>query len=247
MKYFLLLIAVFSMEINSQVVNIESKRMRSDSLGWLGEAGLNFQFSKTVDRIYDFGATLHFQYKAKNDLWLFLNEYRHVEGAGTQFVNSGFTHVRYNRKITKDLLRWEAFGQLQFNGVLDVNLRALAGTGPRFKIYDGEIFRAYAACLYMYEYEENNNRTIFFRKHRTSSYVTFTLDIGDLEFIETTYYQPNMADVKDYRVNSQTDLLFKIFGGLKFKTSFAYRYDSKPFPSIPRETYYLVNGLAFEF
>jgi hypothetical protein len=247
MKYFLLVFILFAFTVNSQVVNIESKRMRSDSLGWLGEAEANFQLSKTVERIYDFGAKIQFQFKAKNDFWLFLNEYRHVEGAGTQFVNSGFTHVRYNRKITKEFLRWEIFGQLQFNGVLDVNLRALAGTGPRFKIYDSDVFRVYVACLYMYEYEENNNRTIFFRKHRTSSYATFTIDVGNLEFVHTTYYQPNMADLKDFRVSSQSDVLLKIFEGLKFKTSFSYRYDSKPFPTIPKDTYYLMNGLAFEF
>jgi hypothetical protein len=238
---------VLSVNIFSQVVNIESKRMQSDSLGWLGGAEANFLLSKNVDRIYDFGARLHFQHKAKNDLWLFLNEYRHIEGAGTKFVNSGFVHIRYNRKITQDLLRWEVFAQYQFNGVLDVRVRALAGTGLRFKIYDTKTFRVYAAALYMYEYEENINRTIFEHNHRASSYISFTFEPKSFEFVHTTYYQPKFTDAKDYRINSQTDLLFEIFEELKFKTSFMYRFDSKPFPKIPKETFYLANGLVFEF
>jgi hypothetical protein len=246
MRFIVLLLLLVS-GIYSQIVNIESKRLRSDSLGWLGTAEANFLLSKNVDRIYDFGARLHFQHKAKNDLWLFLNEYRHIEGAGTNFVNSGFVHVRYNRKVTPDLLRWEVFAQYQFNGVLDVGLRGLVGTGPRFKIYDTDIFRIYAAALYMYEYEENVKRTIFLRNHRASSYISFTFEPADFEFIHTTYYQPKLTDAKDFRINSQTDLLFVIFKELKFKTSFMYRYDSRPFPNIPKETYYLANGLVFQF
>lgn len=65
--------------------------------------------SKSVDEIFDLGALIHFQYKGKSDLWLFLNELRMIKGAGTSFINSGFAHVRYNRKITKEMLRGEVF------------------------------------------------------------------------------------------------------------------------------------------
>ena len=247
MRFAVALLVFLAVNISSQVVNIESKRLQSDSLGWLGGAEATFQLSKQKDRIYDFGAKLHIQYKGKKDLWLFLNEYRHIEGAGTNFVNSGFIHVRYNYKVTPELLRWEAFSQLQFNGVLDLRLRGLVGTGPRFKIYDSKTFRAYAAVLYMYEYEENTKRTIYLRNHRASSYVSFTIDPGSFEFAHTTYYQPKFTDISDYRISSQTELIFEIFEQLKFKTGFLYRYEAKPFPNVPHETYYLTNGLAFEF
>ncbi len=234
--------------VQSQVVNIESKRMRSDTTGWLGSAEGNFQLAKNVETIFDLGAKLHFQYKHKNYLWLFLNEYRLIKGGDNKYVNSGFAHVRYNHKITKELLRWEVFTQVQYNGVLDIGLRFLAGTGPRFKIYDSDLFRFYCAALYMYEYEENTEKTIFLRNHRISSYITFTLDLGKVELINTTYYQPNIRDLRyDYRVQSQTDLTIGITDNLKFKTGFSFRYDSKPFPDIPKNTYYLANGLVFEF
>ncbi|MCI0450585.1 MAG: DUF481 domain-containing protein [Chlorobi bacterium] len=245
MRYFLLLL--FSISIYSQVVNIESKRMRSDTTGWSGSAEANFQLSKTTEEIYDLGARLHFQFKHKNYLWLFLNEYRLIKGAGTEFVNSGFAHVRYNHKVTKELLRWEVFTQVQFNGALDVGLRGLAGTGPRFKIYDSDEFRFYAASLYMFEYQENVSKTIIERNHRSSSYLSFTIDVGKVEFSNTTYWQPKVNYFKNYRIHSQTDLLFEIFEQLDFKTGFTYRYDTRPFPGIPKSTYYLMNGLVFEF
>lgn len=247
MKIILILLAAVSVNIFSQVVNVESRRMRTDTTGWTGSAEGSFQLSKTVDEIFDFGALLHMQYKGKNDLWLFLNEARIIKGAGTQFVNAGFAHIRYNRKVTKELLRWEVFTQYQYNKALEVGQRVLAGTGPRFKIFDSDIFRAYAASLYMFEFQESVDKTIIERNHRTSSYLSVTLELSRIEISNTTYYQPNMKELKDYRVLSQSDLKIKLTEDLKFKTGFNYRYDTRPFPGVPQVTYYLSNGILFEF
>lgn len=248
MRYILLLVFFcLNQFLYSQVVNIESKRMRTDTSGWSGSAEADFHLSKSNEEIYDLGAKLNFQYKGVNDLWLFLNEYRHIKGAGTEFVNSGFAHIRYNRKVTKEFLRWEAFIQYQYNKSLEVGQRVLAGTGPRIKIYDSDEFRAYAASLYMYEYQESVDKTIIERNHRTSSYLSMTLEVGTMVLSNTTYFQPNMKDLKDYRISSQSDLTIKLFGQLKFKTGFTYRYDTRPFPGVTRTTYYLSNGIVFEF
>ena len=247
MRAVLLLIFVVSLNTFSQVVNIESRRMKTDTIGWTGEALASFQYSKSTDEIFDLGASLHIQYKGKNDLWLFLNELRVIKGAGTQFVNTGFAHIRYNRKITKSLLRWEVFTQYQYNKALEVGQRVLAGIGPRFKLYDSDKFRAYTAVLYMYEYQESVDKKIFERNHRTSSYLSFTFDFERIEFSNTIYFQPNMKNIKDYRILSQSDLLFKVFDDLKFKFGFNYRYDTQPFPGVLKVTYYLTNGIVFSF
>lgn len=242
-----LLIFFACIQLHSQVVNIESRRMRTDTTGWTGSAEGSFQLSKAVDEIYDFGALLHMQYKGKNDLWLFLNEARIIKGAGTQFINAGFAHIRYNRKVTKELLRWEVFAQYQYNKALEVGQRVLAGTGPRIKIIEADIFRAYAAALYMYEYQESVDKFIIERNHRTSNYLSMTLEFERFEIKNTTYYQPNMRDMQDYRILSQSDLLIKLTDNLKFKTGFNYRYDTRTFPGVPKTTYYLSNGILFEF
>lgn len=248
MKTIIITVILFSaVNLYSQVVNIESRRMRTDTTGWTGSAEGSFQLSKAVDEIYDFGALLHMQYKGKNDLWLFLNEARIIKGAGTQFINAGFAHIRYNRKVTKELLRWEVFAQYQYNKALEVGQRVLAGTGPRFKIIESDIFRAYAAALYMYEYQESVDKSIIERNHRTSNYLSVTFELNRFELKNTTYYQPNMKEFQDYRILSQTDLLIKLTDNLKFKTGFNYRFDTRPFPGVPKTTYYLSNGVVFEF
>ncbi|MCX7878889.1 MAG: DUF481 domain-containing protein [Ignavibacteria bacterium] len=243
----ILLVLFLSSPVFSQVVNIESKRIRTDTIGWSGSAEANFMLSKVSEEIYDLGAKIHFQHKGINHLWLFLNEYRVIKGAGTDFINSGFAHVRYNHKITKELLRWEVFSQLQFNGALAVRLRGLIGTGPRFRIYERDEFRIYAGSLYMFEYTENTDKTIFERNHRNSSYVSLTVDVKRFNLTTTTYYQPLLRDFKDYIFYSQTELLFEITEQLDFKTGFTFRYDSNPFPGIPKKTYFISNGLVFSF
>jgi hypothetical protein len=230
----------------SQVVNVESKRMRTDTTGWAGEADVTYDIVKNTDYIFNVGLTSQLQYKNKKSIVLLLADYRFVKAAGTKYINTGYLHLRYDYKILPKIT-WEVFSQGQFNQVLDIGLRALIGTGPRLKIYDTDSFRLYFASLYMYEYEENNEKTIFRRNQRSSSYLTFTIDFPRFEIIHTTYYQPKYTDLKDYRIASQTKLKFKIFKHLDFITTFSYRFESEPFPDIPRDTYSISNGLTLKF
>jgi len=99
----------------------------------------------------------------------------------------------------------------------------------------------------MFEYQESVDKFIIESNHRTSSYLSFTFEFDRVEFSNTVYFQPNMQHLKDYRILSQSDVMFKIFENLKFKTGFNYRYDTRPYPGVPKTTYYLSNGLVFEF
>ena len=64
--------------------------------------------------------------------------------------NAGFLHFRYNYKLKKNWVRWEAFTQVQFNKANGLRLRFLIGTGPRFKLIQKEKFKTYIGALYMY-------------------------------------------------------------------------------------------------
>jgi len=230
----------------SQVINVESKRIRTDTVGWSGNADVTYDIVKNTEYIFNIGLTSQLQYKSKKFLTFFLADYRMVKAAGTKYINTGYIHLRYDQKVFQKLT-WEFFTQGQFNQVLNIGFRGLAGTGPRYKIYDSDKFRLYIASLYMYEYEENNNKTLFRRNHRSSSYITFTVDFDRFEIVHTTYYQPKFTDLKDYRVASQTKLKINIFKQLYFTTTFSYRYESVPFPNIPKTTYSITNGLSLKF
>lgn len=230
----------------SQIINIESKRMKTDTTGWAGEASFTVDVVKYSDYIVNLGVSSHLQYKHKKFIALLLSDYVLVKSAGEHLINTGYAHLRYGRKITP-LLTWEVFTQAQFNQILDVGLRTLVGTGPRYKFYDTDNFRIYAGTDYMYEYEENVAKTVFYRDHRSSSYLTFTIDFKKFTFVHTTYYQPLFKKLKDYLVASQNKIYFELFKGLSFTAEFNYRYDSNPEPTIPKSTYVLTNGIALDF
>ena len=248
MKLLVLFVLLFAFcyHTNSQIINIESKRMRTDTTGWAGEASIKLDVVKYNDYIINLGISSHLQYKHQKYIGHILSDYILVKSAGTHLINTGYLHFRFGYKIIP-LLTWEIFTQGQFNKILDVGFRGLIGTGPRFKIYDSDNFRVYAGIDYMYEYEENNSKTIYHRDHRSSNYLTFTIDFKRFVFTHTTYYQPLFKLLKDYMFASQSRIAVKIFKGLSFTAEFNYRYDSNPEPTIPRSTYVVTNGISLSF
>ena len=241
----ILIVIITSSFSYSQIVNIESKRVRREGDGWSGESGVEFFILKEVSTVYAASGNIQLQMKKDRSLLLFLSEFSFLKADDQDFSNAGFQHIRYNYKVS-ELMRWEAFTQAQFNKIRDVKLRALIGTGPRVKLYDTDLMRFYLASLYMYEYEERQNERVFDRTHRLSSYLSYTFDIGKMLFFGTIYHQPNLQDFSDYRISFQTDLEFEVFEALDFVIKYKLLYDTKPPPGVPNTSYQISNGLILE-
>src|SRR5215813_7176860 len=93
---------------HSQIVNIESSRMQSDTVGWLGNVGASFRLTDNSQRITQINARAHIQYKTKKDLWLVIGNYGLLKAGDSKFEKYRFGHLRYNHKLNS-WLRWEAF------------------------------------------------------------------------------------------------------------------------------------------
>lgn len=155
------------------IVNVENSRIHSDTTGWKGNIGTSFSFAKNVQQVLNINAAMHFQYKTKKDLYLLLANYNLLKGNNQEFSNNMFYHLRYNRKLGK-VVRWEVFTQLQQNNVNNIDLRALFGTGPRFKMIESQTFRLYAAALVMFEHERDKKPTVTYNDIRGDAYLTST-------------------------------------------------------------------------
>ncbi len=234
--------------LRSQIVNIESSRMQSDTVGWMGSAGTNFNFVKNTDKITQINLRAHIQYKGKKDLWLLLGHYGFLKGGNTKFIGYSFGHVRYNRKLNK-WLRWEAFTQAQNNYITQIDRRYLVGTGPRFKIADTKVFHLYIASLLMYEYEkERTTPPVTHNDLRNSSYISFTIKPTDnIEIISTTFFQPLLSNFSDYRILNES--MFRAGMGKHFSFTVGYNYLNDRFPAgvAPKTTYVLDMGLQYDF
>ncbi len=239
----------FTPAVWAQVVNIERQRISTDTTGWFGSANLNFAASKTTVEILSLfaGGLVEYKSKSNKDLWLFISEFSLITGENQDFSNAGFGHLRYNRKLN-DVFRWEAFAQIQYNGLTKIDVRNLYGTGIRIKLTSYEQAKFYLGIAYMYEYEKNIEPIDFHYDDRMNTYFSFTLlPEEDVTFQSTTYMQPRLDLWSDYRLTNETTLHLGITRKLNLNVSFKYNYDVFPPEGVPNSTYYFINGLALEF
>ena len=132
---FYLLITTYFLTPNAftQIVNMESKRLHTDTIGWAGSINANLAFTNYGKEVFAANGNAHVQYQAKKSLYLLLGSYGFLKGADQSLINNAFLHFRYNYKLGK-VVRLEAFTQLQQNAIVKIQSRFLVGTGPRFKI-----------------------------------------------------------------------------------------------------------------
>lgn len=232
----------------SQIVNIESARMQSDTIGWMGNAGASFAFTKNEQNIVQANANAHIQYKTKKDLWLILADYGLLKGGSEKLISSSFAHLRYNHRINQ-WLKWEVFTQIQRNYVTLIDVRYLAGMGPRFKIFGTKHFKLYTACLFMYEHEkERSTPSVIHNNLRNSSYVSFNIiPAPNIEIISTTFYQPLLKQLSDSRIFNQSAFKVKTGKHVGFAFLWNYLHDRFPAGDAPKTTYDFSMGVNYEF
>ncbi|MFT5848398.1 MAG: hypothetical protein ACJARX_001033 [Psychroserpens sp.] len=250
MSRLLFLVFFLSLTGFSQVVNIETLRKASDTTKWSGSVGLYVSLIKNKNDIFRIANKAHVQYKDEKNLWLFVNDLNFEKVEGNSLVNRGTQHLRYNRKLS-ERIKWEAFGQVQYDAISQIDFRGLVGTGPRFKLSKNEDYLFYLGTLIMYEYEKASNVVSdrIQKDVRGSAYLSFSLyPTEKISIISTSYYQPKLDGFSDYRFSSNTSLLFEIFKDFAFKTNFNYFHDAVPVSSdIPKTQFELTNGLIYSF
>lgn len=251
MRLIMLLLLLFSVKAKAQVVNIEGERMHTDSVRLAGYVNFSLSFSENNDvRLLILRNAAAIQAKSKNyrHLLLLLSNYDLSRSGEEEFSNAWFVHLRYNYTINK-WLRWELFTQEQYNRLLGIRERYLAGTGPRFKLFQ-QRQSGYAGLSYMYEQEKTTAEPMVTnRQHRLSSYLTFTFDLKKIRtfIVTTTYFQPLIENFDDHRISNQSSLSFSLSNKLKFITSFSFLLDTAPPEGFNGRSLRFDQGLKYEF
>jgi hypothetical protein len=229
------------------IVNVENSRIQSDTTGWAGSAGTSFSYTKNVQEILSANANAHLQYKTQKDLYLVLANYNLLTSFNQKLVNNMFYHLRYNRKLGK-VVRWEAFTQWQQNRLSNIDLRAVLGTGPRFKLHETKSFRIYAGALAMYEYEVERASTFIHRDIRSDNYASFTFKPNAVfDVTSTTFYQPLFRQLNDFRILSQVTFNVKVSKHFSIVTNWDYLYDAFPAEGSPNVNLTVTNGFSYTF
>ncbi|WP_299115297.1 DUF481 domain-containing protein [uncultured Winogradskyella sp.] len=250
MNYIRIFLFLISFSCHSQVVNIETLRKPSDSVKWTGSVSLDVSLIKNTNDIFRIANKAHIQYNNNLNFWLFVNDLNLQKIEDNSLVNRGTQHLRYNRRISKKI-KWEVFAQGQYDAISEIGFRGLLGTGPRFKLSKNDNYRFYLGTLIMYEYEKASNAIPDRIQNdiRGSAYLSFSLyPTETISIISTSYYQPKIDILNDYRFSSNTSILFKIFEDLAFKANFNFFHDAFPVSSaVPKTQFELTNGLLYTF
>ena len=217
-------------QLSAQVVNIESKRMQTDSIRFAlrGDVSANYT-DNDGQYIWQTGTNITTQLKSKNykTLYFLLGDYNLIKSAEKDFQNSWFLHFRVNHKLS-NLVRLESYIQSQNNKILDVKARNLVGAGIRLKAISTDNVSLYIGEGYMYESETAQVDGSVEQNHRNSAYLSASIHFPNnrVELINTVYYQARYKNWSDYRILEQFKLDIALSNRLNYFTILDYFYDS---------------------
>jgi hypothetical protein len=235
--------------VRGQVINIENRRLHTDSVRKAGDINVAFLLNSTNgNNIMTFRGNALVQLKSRDykHLWLGLANYDFAKAAKDNFVNAFFIHLRYNFRISS-LIRWEAFVQSQRNLPLGIRFRNIVGTGPRFKVGLGKNAEFYLGTSVMFEHERTAPPDDKISTDlRSSNYVSLNIRFPKINgsFTSTSYFQPLYRDFSDHRIMNDSRFSFRITEKLQVYTNFSYFYDARPPVGIRKSTLNLEQGFG---
>ena len=203
----LLTLLGYGANLQAQLVNIESKRMHTDSIRFVLNSDLLLNYTENNGTyILQIGANSSVQFKSKDlkNIYFLVGNVDLIRSKNEDFQNSWFTHARFNRKLS-ELLRAEFFLQSQNNQKLTILQRNLVGLGLRVKFIATKTTRAYFGNSYMYEIETIGSSEQRFYNHRNSSYLSVSQTFANmnLDITGTLYFQPLYRNIANHRILSQ--------------------------------------------
>jgi hypothetical protein len=179
---------------------------------------------------------------------------------GEVVKNSAFGQLRHNVELSNGIKTF-AFYQLQSNNVLLLLRRQLAGGGIRLDLVKAKndtsknnpfLLSLMVGAMYEEELLDHekidagvDNHTEFLRLTNSLGF-TFQLS-PTLKLVSTTYYQPYVEKLSDFRMLTDADLMIKVSDHISLTINGEYRYDSQPPAPLEATDYNLSVGLDISF
>ena len=228
--FFFFISLFFSVSVYGQLINIESRRMHTDSVRFALRNSFDFSYTNNnANPIFSVNNNLTTQAKTKDlkKIFLLSGNYQLIRAKETDFANIWLLHFRFNYKYSS-FLRFESFLQTQYDAVLDVSGRHLWGAGIRLKLVSAKALNLYLGNSYMFELENSEKYNVNNQFHRHSAYLSFTANIPKTEIwiVNTFYFQPLYNRLEDFRMLEEFKLDYKINEKISMYSRFNYYIDN---------------------
>lgn len=245
--------AITARAARAQIVNVQGSLAGEPKAGVSGQAtaGLDWQTGNTsLIRVAGAGSAI---YARPSWLALVLVRGEYSKGEGVTLGEKTFEHLRGRRTLTARLL-WEVFVQHEYDAFRRLSVRALAGTGPAYRLIRHAHGSLTTGLAYLVEYEQlseladaaDSGATAV--HHRASAYLTGSLGFDDdLVATQTVYAQPRLDHPGDVLLLSESSLTSRLTARLSLVNSFVLAYDASPPAQIASLSTALKLGFAVSF
>ncbi|HMV34460.1 MAG TPA: DUF481 domain-containing protein [Turneriella sp.] len=249
--------------LSAQIFNVEKVRLdHPEDRVIFGNIGANFTYHnrsanlQTPVRVFNGGLTSDVGYASDSHLYLLINNYQVLNVNDSYVVNFGSTHFR-TQFFHRNTLSVESYAQYQYDQARGLELRLLAGAGPRWRIIKTPAWNLATGTSLMYEGEDWQNPAIAgdpilqARYVKSSTYISTRYVVNpQVDVNAVTYYQVGYDrefDATLHRVSGEANLAVQLFGNLSFTTSFTAAWESRPIVPIVPFIFMVTNGVRYRF
>lgn len=164
-------------------------------------------------------------------------------------TNKLYFHSRYIHAITKEVVRAEAFFQVQEDEFRRINNRTLLGGGSRFKIF--EVFKdaqGYFGLGGFYEHISYNGMVPKEDNFRLNAYFNYTMKFeNDASLSYSFLLQPKINDFNDYVDLHNLSLEIVIYKELYLNLQLVYEHDAKPVAGVENYDFSQTTSFMYKF
>jgi hypothetical protein len=252
LRILLLLFGIIGQLATAQI-NTEALRKNLDEEGLQGQLSFDLSLNSGNSEYLKLKLSPRIDYFFTPFSAFLVGSYQRGIQADKVFINKGFLHARFMRDLFRQH-QVEFFIQKEFNDFIKLNDRDLIGSGLRFQIInvndDQRTVHFFLGSGLMWEHEvlvlsaDNLEET----QLRSTNYISVNWKENErFHLIAIAYFQQSLERGTDYRVLSDTSLIFKLTDNVVFRVSLNYRLDNEPPVDVKKYDLELSNGLNLMF
>ncbi len=247
----ILLLSIFTFPLSAQILNIDREN-NQDTLKKILKAFITVSFSsdKQKNNFLEFTNASELNYSLKKNYSLILLGHMDIAFNGPKTIeNNGYVQLRFRDNDTRKISP-ESYIQYQWNGVLGLQNRSLAGCNARLRLLDKYKGDLYIGVGIFYEIERWNinqsayssiDDTVTFvnrKMFRLNVPVKFAFKISDkIDFSCISYMQlPLNSNFNQPRWFFDSNLYFEFSKHFNFLIHYDHTYDT--YRALPIENYY---------
>ncbi|MCF6325155.1 MAG: DUF481 domain-containing protein [Gammaproteobacteria bacterium] len=234
------------------IVNIEEVRGQQQADGLMGNASLSISGDSGNTSKSNVSASSQLFWQHGNVTKLIAASYRYGENSRNRNTNKGFIHLRYIKQQTP-ARALEVFTQAARNEFSRLSLRTLIGAGTRLTLHKNSHNAVHLGAGAFYLKETLETRPSLLdggteKFWRGNFYLALYYQINQqAHIVSTTYYQPALNGVSDFRILEEGSLKIKLTETLNFTLTLALTHDNEPPQTVEKTDVNYKTGIEYRF